>query len=143
MTATGVSRGTVGAALLLVGALQACNPGAPAGPLPEAAPTRPADPTAAAAEGPPAFANRVWKVAKSSAGDPGTLYVFLGDGTLLITSAHGTPSLGRWEKRGDGLTVAEEGIRYPTDVLTLTPDTFSIRMHSPGEPVTLLLVPAR
>ena len=140
MTATGVSLGMVGAALLLVGALQACGS---RGTPPGGGADRPADSTAAAAEGPPAFANRVWKVAKSSAGDPGTLYVFLGDGTLLITSAHGTPSLGRWEKRGDGLTVVEEGIRYPTDVLAMTADTFSIRMHSPGEPVTLVLVPAR
>ncbi len=44
---------------------------------------------------PPAFANKVWKALTSSAVEPGTFYVFLSDGTLLITPAHGTSALGR------------------------------------------------
>lgn len=92
---------------------------------------------------PPAFANRVWKVDASSAVERGTLYVFLGDGTLLITSAHGTPSLGRWETAGAGLALVEEGLRHPADVLALTVDTFTIRVRSPGQPVDITFVPAR
>jgi hypothetical protein len=91
----------------------------------------------------PAFANRAWKVAASSGVERGTLYVFLGDGTLLIASAHGTPALGRWEPREDGLTLVEEGIRYPVDILAQAADSFRIRVHSPGEPLTISFVPAR
>jgi hypothetical protein len=38
--------------------------------------------------------------------------------------------------------MVEEGIPYKVDILKLTPDELSIRMHNPGEPVTLTLVPA-
>jgi hypothetical protein len=90
----------------------------------------------------PAFANRAWKVAASSGVERGTLYVFLGDGTLLIASAHGTPALGRWEPREGGLTLVEEGIRYSVDILAQAADSFRIRVHSPGEPLTISFVPA-
>jgi hypothetical protein len=46
---------------------------------------------AAGAAAAPDFANRIWKVADGSAGDPGTYYVFLSDGSMLVTSPHGTP----------------------------------------------------
>lgn len=82
-------------------------------------------------------------MAASSGVERGTLYVFLGDGTLLITSSHGTPSLGRWEAAGKGLTLVEEGQRYPTEVLALTADTFGIRVRSPGTPLEITLVPAK
>jgi hypothetical protein len=91
----------------------------------------------------PPFANRVWQVAASSSVARGTLYVFLGDGTLLIASDHGTPALGRWEQREEGLTLVEEGLRYPADVLRLTADSFSIRVHSPGVPVTITFGPGK
>ena len=71
------------------------------------------------------------------------LYVFLGDGTLLIASAHGTPSLGRWESAGKGIVLVEEGLRHPADMLASTHDTFSIRVHSPGEPLDITFVPAK
>jgi hypothetical protein len=70
------------------------------------------------------------------------LYVFLSDGTLVITSPHGTPSLGRWQPAGDGLTMLEESISYPVTILALTPSAFRIRIDNPGEPVEIAFAPA-
>ncbi len=91
---------------------------------------------------PPDFVNRVWRVAESSAVAPGQLYVFLAEGTLVVASDTGTPSLGRWSRTGDGLTLVEEGRAYPTDIVSLTADEFRIRSHNPGQPVDIRLVPA-
>jgi hypothetical protein len=89
----------------------------------------------------PDFANRVWKVAKGSEGDPGTFYVFLSDGSMLITSPHGTPSLGTWHYSGEVLTMVEEGLPHQATVLRATPDTFAISVAGSGQPVVLTFVP--
>lgn len=89
----------------------------------------------------PDFGNRVWKVAKGSAGDPGSFYVFLSDGSLLITSPHGTPSLGTWHYSGEVLTMVEEGLPRQATVLRSTPDTFAISVAGSGQPVVLTFVP--
>jgi len=89
----------------------------------------------------PEFANRVWKVAKGSEGDPGTFYVFLADGSLLITSPHGTPSLGSWHYSGEVLTMVEEGLPHQATVLRSTPDTFAVSVAGSGQPVLLTFVP--
>ena len=89
----------------------------------------------------PEFANRVWKVAKGSAGDPGTFYVFLSDGSMLIASPHGTPSLASWHYSGEVLTMVEEGLPHPATVLQSTPDTLAIRIVGSGEPVEMTFVP--
>jgi hypothetical protein len=91
---------------------------------------------------PPRFEDRVWRVAESSAVAPGHLYVFLSEGTLVITSPHSTPTFGRWMRSGDGLTIIEEGQVYPTDIVALSADEFRIRSHHPGPPVDIRLVPA-
>ena len=85
----------------------------------------------------PTFADCVWRVVHSTAGTTGDYYVFLSDGSLLIASAHGTPSLGSWRGSGDSLTVVEEGRPYPTAIRALTADTVAIRLTSPGAPVDL------
>src|SRR4051794_26138264 len=56
------------------------------------------------------FVNRVWKVSKSSSVSPGTLYVFLSDGTLVITSRQSKPALGSWSTKDGGLIMVEEGL---------------------------------
>jgi hypothetical protein len=96
---------------------------------------------APAADTVPAFANRIWRVARSTAGDPGAYYLFLGDGSMLIASAHGTPAVGRWRMAGDTLTLIEEGIAHPGSVRGLSADSFAIRLTSPGDPVDLTFVP--
>jgi hypothetical protein len=88
------------------------------------------------------FINRVWRVQTSSGVEPGTLYAFLSGGALVIASPHGTPSLGSWKYSGDTLTLIEEGLSHPADVVTLTHHELQIRVHSPGPPLDITLVPA-
>ncbi len=119
----------VGAGLLLA----ACSSSAPT-----SAPA-PAD-TAT----PVSFVNKVWRVAESTTVAQGTLYVFLSDGTLVITSANSKPLLGTWTSTGAGsLTMVEQAIPYRVDILELSTAQFRIRSHNPGEPVDITLVPAQ
>ena len=83
----------------------------------------------------PALANKVWRVASGS--DTGAYYVFLSDGTLLIASNHGTPSLGRWSQAGDTVTLVEEGIAHPAAVLEQSDEALAIRLSGRGEPLDL------
>ena len=48
---------------------------------------------------PPGFVNKVWAVRESPGVAPGTLYVFLSEGTLVITSPNSRPALGKWTYR--------------------------------------------
>ena len=108
---------------------------APAAPAPSAG--------TGAAEAPLAtFVNRVWVVESSEQVARGSLRVFLSDGTMVMASPNATPALGAWERRGDGLTITEEGIRYPVEILELEDDRFRIRINGPGEPVEILFAPA-
>ena len=107
-------------------------------PRPAAAPP----PRASLAAAPVGFVNRVWKVEKSSSVSPDTMYVFLSDGTLVVTSPQGKPSLGTWKSDAGKMTMVEEGLSYPVDVLTLDAGRFTIRSHNPGEPVDIEMVPA-
>lgn len=88
------------------------------------------------------FVNKVWQIKTSNSIEPGMLYVFLSDGTLVMASPSSQPSLGRWTRTEKGLNLIEEGIIYPTEILSLTGDEFRIRSLNPGEPVELQLTPA-
>lgn len=97
---------------------------------------------ATSGSGMPSFVDKVWKVRQSGTVAPGTTYAFLSDGTLIIDSPGGTPMHGRWTFEGGALTMIEEGIAYPTDVLRLDAGQFHIRSHNPGQPVDIVLEPA-
>ena len=88
------------------------------------------------------FVNQVWKVSRSSGVEPGMMYIFLSDGTLVITSPHGKPAFGTWKSENGGLTMVEESIPYKVEILKLSQTEFTIRMHSPGEPLEITFVPA-
>jgi len=88
------------------------------------------------------FVNKVWRVSTSSSVAPGTLYVFLSEGTLVIASANSKPALGTWKYEGGALTMVEEGIPYAVDILNLSGREFRIRSKNPGQPVEITLVPA-
>jgi hypothetical protein len=103
---------------------------------------RPAAAPAPRSGGSAGFVNRVWKVEKSSSVSPNTMYVFLSDGTLVVTSPQGKPSLGTWKSEAGKLTMVEEGLSYPVDILRLDAGRFTIRSHNPGEPVDIEMVPA-
>ena len=127
--------------------LGACSrpapPATPGGDIPSAAASVGAGASGAgpAHQPVPDFANRIWKVAKGSEGDPGTFYVFLSDGTMLIASRHGTPALGTWHYSGEVLTLVEEGLPHHATVMQATPDTLAIRVAGSGEPVAMTFVP--
>ncbi|GAC1039780.1 hypothetical protein thsps117_45380 [Pseudomonas sp. No.117] len=88
------------------------------------------------------FVNKVWQIRTSNSIEPGMLYVFLSDGTLVMGSPSSQPSLGRWTRTEKGLNLIEEGITYPTEILSLKRDEFRIRSLNPGDPVELQLAPA-
>ena len=82
---------------------------APAQPVPirSGNPAKPPSPAST-----PAFVDKVWHVAPASAQEPGTTYIFLGNGVLVIDSPHGTPMRGRWSYVDGALTMTEEGVTY-------------------------------
>jgi hypothetical protein len=124
--------------LWLSGALLApiaCGPSSP-----RAASTAPA--ADAAASAPVGFVNRVWRVRSSTSVQPGAIYVFVSDGTLLMTSPQNRPALGSWTLVDGVFTMVEDGIPYRTDIVSATRDELKLRSHNPGEPVEITLAPA-
>lgn len=83
------------------------------------------------------FVNRVWRVSRSNTVEAGTLYAFLGDGTLVITSPNGTPGVGRWSFDGQRFRIVEMGRPYPVTMNEQGPDGFAMRVEGPGEPVEI------
>jgi hypothetical protein len=136
----------VAALYLAAGLLGACGPkaGAPPGDPPTSDPPTSEPPTATSGQTAspiPSFANRVWKVSRSSGVEVGMLYVFLSDGTLLVASAHGTPALGRWRIAGDTLTLIEEGLPHAAAIVELEPSRLSLLLTEGGTPLDITLVP--
>lgn len=113
---------------------------------PKPAPTPTVEPAPivapAPAESKSSFVNTVWAVAESKQVMPGDLRVFLSDGTLVMTSPNATPAFGSWRYENGQLTIVEEGLEYPTEILELNDRLFRIRMRSRGEPVEILFAPA-
>jgi hypothetical protein len=99
-------------------------------------------PAAAVATHPvtPAFAGKTWKVTQSSAVAPGTTYEFREGGTLVVITPGSPPLTGRWAWSEGNLTMTEEGITYPTDILALDDSTFRIKSNNPGQPVEITMV---
>lgn len=122
-------------------AMQSTTAATPEPAVQSSAPVAEASNTAAPDEA-PAFVGKVWRVQSSSAGEPGSTYAFLADGTLVIDSPHGTPMQGQWRYDNGKLVMIEEGISYPTDIVKLDATTFRIRSHNPGGTVDIALVPA-
>ena len=108
------------------------------------APTPDVAPSAAAAkpgaDGAPAFAGPVWRVQPGSGVEAGTTYTFLRDGTLAIDAPHGMPARGEWRYEDGKLTMVEDGIAYPTDIVALDDAHFVIRSHNPGGVLEIAMV---
>ena len=126
----------------------ACKPAPSTSQPAEPASVEPAGATASAVAsadaptGAAAFVGRVWRVQASTAVEPGSTYTFLADGTLVIDSPNGTPLHGSWSYDDGKLTMTEEGMAYPTDILKLDAETFQIRSNNPGGAVEITLMPA-
>lgn len=95
-----------------------------------------------AASAPASFINKVWQVSEPKTARAGQLYVFLSEGTMVITSANNIPVLGTWKANGSNFDIVEEGRPYKVEVLSLTAEQLKVRMLSPGEPLELTFIPA-
>ncbi|MEO8023402.1 MAG: hypothetical protein ABI660_16150 [Polaromonas sp.] len=100
-------------------------------------------PTAQPSNVKPGFINKVWEVSVSTGVEPGMLYVFLSDGTLVITSPHSKPAFGAWTYKNGELVMIEESQEYKTDILNLSHEELRLKSKHPGGSVEILLVPAR
>ncbi|MDP2032952.1 MAG: hypothetical protein Q8K29_06015, partial [Polaromonas sp.] len=74
---------------------------------------------------------------------PGMLYVFLSDGTLVMTSKDSQAAVGSWTYQGGALAMVEDGQEYQVDILNLSNEDFRIRSKHPGGSVEIAMVPAR
>jgi hypothetical protein len=92
---------------------------------------------------PASFINKVWKVKQSNGVAAGTLYVFLSEGTLVITSGQSKPALGSWALKESALTITEEAIPYKVEIVRLTRDEFAVRIHNPGTATEIEFAEAR
>ena len=107
-----------------------------------------ATPPASAAVATPApttaatFIDKVWRVAPSSAQQPGTTYTFLSSGALVIDAPGGTPMVGAWRQVDGRMTMMEEGVPYPTDIVELDAAHLVLRSRNPGGTVLIRLVAA-
>jgi hypothetical protein len=90
----------------------------------------------------PAFVDKVWRAEAGGTVEAGSTYAFLGGGTLVIDAPHGTPMTGSWAYVDGKLTMTEEGIAYPTDIVSLDASHFTIRSHNPGGVVEIAMVAA-
>lgn len=128
----------------------AASPDAAAGTTPPA--TAPVDtgeelgaPAGDAAASDPAavLAGKAWRVERrSDGGEVGATYAFLADGTLVVDSPNGTPMAGSWSVDAGALSLTEEGIAYPTDLVPRDADHVTLRSHNPGGVVEIALVRA-
>jgi hypothetical protein len=80
-----------------------------------------------------------WHAVDGSGVETGTRYTFQPDGTLVVESPHGTPSRGAWHYVDGALTMIEEGIDYPTDIVVNDGQHLHLRSHNPGGVVELVL----
>ncbi|MDB6163019.1 MAG: hypothetical protein JWL98_451 [Xanthomonadaceae bacterium] len=139
--------------LALLSACTANSPPAPAekpstAPVPAAAQpaVSPPAPTVAHDNGntaaTPVFVDKVWRVERSATLEKGTTYTFLGNGTLVIDAPGGTPMIGSWRDQAGQLTMVEEGVAYPADVVAADAGHLVLRSHNPGGSVEIALVAA-
>lgn len=134
-------------------ALTACQADAPsaadagktAAPSPNETPASPTPETPApeATDARSVLAGKVWRVERSDAAEVGSTYAFLDDGALVIDSPNGTPMTGSWAVGADGkLSMTEEGVSYPTDLVVTDADHVTLRSHNPGGVAEIALVRA-
>jgi hypothetical protein len=91
----------------------------------------------------PGFINKVWEVSVSTGVEPGMLYAFLSDGTLVMTSPHSKAAFGAWTYKNGSLTMIEESREYKVDILNLNHEELRLKSNHPGGSLEILLVPAR
>jgi hypothetical protein len=90
------------------------------------------------------LANTVWRVTSGNRA-PGTLFIFLSNGTLMMTSCVEVYRLARWRAETmDRLTIVEDvTVQYTADIQALSEDRLSLRLNLRSEQVDLTLEAAQ
>ena len=94
---------------------------------------------------PPApLVNTVWRVTSGNRA-PGTLFVFLSNGTLVMTSCVEVYRLATWRaETTDRLTIVEDtAVQYTADIQALSQDSLSLRLNLRSEQVDLTMEAAQ
>lgn len=102
---------------------------------------QPAKPPPAAAVDLRALGAHPWRVTASETVAPGSLYVFLPEGILLVGTPGSPMARGSWRGEGGRLVMVEESRPYPVDVLELQARQLRLRSQNPGAPVEMTLAP--
>jgi hypothetical protein len=138
-----VTGSVVCAAMLVATVLTGCTRSQDATPrsTPRDAPVTPVTATNLVA-GP--LANTVWRVTSGNRA-PGTLFIFLSNGTLMMTSCVEIYRLARWRAETmDRLTIVEDvTVQYTADIQALSEDRLSLRLNLRSEQVDLTLEAAQ
>ena len=93
----------------------------------------PPESTTASRDGQPAFVGTVW-ISTDAATPPGTLRIFLPDGTMVMDSCGETYRLARWESIDrDRITWQEDGARIEAAIAQATPDALQLRLRLRNE----------
>ena len=138
-----VTGSVVCAAMLVATVLTGCTPSQDATPrsTPRDAPVAPVTATNLVA-GP--LVNTVWRVTSGNRA-PGTLFIFLSNGTLMMTSCVEVYRLATWRaETTDRLTIVEDvTVQYTADIQALSEDSLSLRLNLRSEQVDLTLEAAQ
>jgi hypothetical protein len=88
--------------------------------------------------------NTAWRVTSGNRA-PGTLFVFLSNGTLVMTSCVEVYRLATWRaETTDRLTIVEDAtVQYTADIRTLSQNSLSLRLNLRSEQVDLTLEAAQ
>lgn len=87
------------------------------------------------------WVNKVWRVTAPTDRAPGSFYIFLSDGTLVMTSCVETYRLATWRAESDGrIRIAEDKItRYHAEIRQVSDRQLSLRLDLKNEQVALTL----
>lgn len=111
----------------------------PAPPATTPSPITPAPVPPPSTDIPPAFVDYAWRAVEGSGVEPGATYTFQRDGILIVSSPSGTPVRGNWRFVDGALTMTEDNIDYPTDIVAQDADHLHLRSNNPGGAVDLVL----
>jgi hypothetical protein len=91
-----------------------------------------------------ALLNRVWvRQDADDAASPGTMQIFLADGTLVSDSCWETYRLSRWQQVSETeISWEEDGMTINADISTLSADELVLTLHLGSETVAQRFVPA-
>lgn len=79
------------------------------------------------------FTSKVWARADSTGKANGDRFTFLNDGTFIITSPCGRPTMGRWAREGGKLQIYENGSTLDVTIESLTANKLRMKVDRWGD----------